>query len=464
MEVCHNCKNKPVEFKCDICKRAYCQQCDSYIHSFSSKNSHKRKNLFNKSSPLPQDENSKNKYTTDKYGFYVYTGNNNMNYSFYKNKKNPLFEETKEENNNKNKIINKIQKENIAEKSNRALSPERMNCPKKTYNLESDEENSNKLPISQNALSSLNTLDETALSIRRNKSFNSCCSKTNIILLDEKLRLMKKISQLNCELSNTRCSIDQKIDILHDHLHCFDEANRKEMNQLNYKNLNEINMISSQKDTLLKHLKDVINDQNEVIEKLITKQKKLQDSIKENNFLINKYNIEKNNYIKEKENNESIYNTKKEMLEERHEIEMEKIRKDYDTELERLNEKYRNTKIEYLNEIKKGNEIIEDFKIQGQKQVEVLSNDIDILQSQNDIKNKEVNELIKSNKTLKEDLDNYNGRFDETNEKYRNNKEQKEMLKKIYDESKNEMMKRKKENEKLHGLMYGRFFENKKAI
>ena len=159
MEVCHNCKNKPVEFKCDICKRAYCQQCDSYIHSFSSKN----------------------KYTTDKYGFYVYTGNNNMNYSFYKNKKNPLFEETKEENNNKNKIINKIQKENIAEKSNRALSPERMNCPKKTYNLESDEENSNKLPISQNALSSLNTLDETALSIRRNKSFNSCCSKTNII-------------------------------------------------------------------------------------------------------------------------------------------------------------------------------------------------------------------------------------------------------------------------------------------
>ena len=152
------------------------------------------------------------------------------------------------------------------------------------------------------------------------------------------------------------------------------------------------------------------------------------------------------------------------MLEERHEIEMGKIRKDYDTELERLNEKYRNTKIEYLNEIKKGNEIIEDFKIQGQKQVEVLSNDIDILQSQNDIKNKEVNELIKSNKTLKEDLDNYNGRFDETNEKYRNNKEQKEMLKKIYDESKNEMMKRKKENEKLHGLMYGRFFENKKAI
>ena len=31
-------------------------------------------------------------------------------------------------------------------------------------------------------------------------------------------------------------------------------------------------MISSQKDTLLKHLRDVINDQNEVIQKLETKQ------------------------------------------------------------------------------------------------------------------------------------------------------------------------------------------------
>ena len=46
------------------------------------------------------------------------------------------------------------------------------------------------------------------------------------------------------------------------------------MNKLNYKNINEINMISSQKDTLLKHLRDVINDQNEVIQKLETKQKK----------------------------------------------------------------------------------------------------------------------------------------------------------------------------------------------
>ena len=72
--------------------------------------------------------------------------------------------------------------------------------------------------------------------------------------------------------------------------------------------------------------------------------------------------------------------------------------------------------------------------------------------------------MINSNKDLKQSLDDYNGKFDEANEKYRDSKEQRESLQKIYDESKNEMLKRKKENEKLHGLMYGRFFENKKAI
>ena len=460
MEVCHNCKSKTAEYKCDICKRSYCKQCDSYIHSFSSKNYHSRKNIFSKSSPIKPLENSKNKFTTDKNGFYVYTGNTNLTYSLYKNKRNPLFEDSKEENNFQ------VMKENIADNEMKPLSPENLNYIKKTYNYESDddENNTNKIPKISNPMSALDTLNESTPSLKRTKSLNPFEAANNLMLIDEKLRLIKRISQLNCELSNTRSDIDQKIDILHDHLHIFDEASKKEMNKLNYKNLNEINMISSQKDTLLKHLRDVINDQNEVIQKLETKQKKLQDAIKENNFLIDKYTTEKNNYIKEKENSENIYKAKKEMLEKRHEIEMGKIRNDYDSELERLNEKYRNTKLEYLNEIKKGNEIVEDFKLQGQKQVEVLSKDIDILQSQNDIKNKEVNEMINSNKDLKQSLDDYNGKFDEANVKYRDNKEQNELMKRIFDESKNEMMKRKKENEKLHGLMYGRFFENKKAI
>ena len=457
MEVCHNCKNKAAQYYCDICRRSYCEQCDLYIHSFSSKNNHMRKNIINKSYQI---ESPKNKFTTDKNGFYIYTGN--LNYSLYKGKRNPLFEETKEEilvKNNTNNVNNSFNNKNMNMNKN-YLSQDKLDFLKKTYNLESDENNKNsKISISSNKLSADETLNETdPISLKKTKSFNSYMAKNNLVSLDEKLRLIKKISQLNCELSNTRSDIDQKIDILNDHLQLFNEVNKKEMNELNYKNINEINMISSQKDTLIKHLKDVMNDQDEVIQKLLNKKKKLEENINENKYLINKYNTEKNNYIKELENSENIYKEKKEELEQRHEIELAKIRNDYDIELEKLNEKYRNTKLEYLNEIKKGNDIIEDFKLQGQKQVEVLSKDIDILQSQNDIKNEELNNMINTNKTLKQNLDDFNGKFDVANEKFKYNKEQKEKMKRIYDESKNEMMKRKKENEKLHGLMYGKFF------
>ena len=228
MEVCHNCKNKSAEYKCDICRRTYCQQCDLYIHSFSSKNYHSRTNLFSKSLPVQNFENSKYKYTTDKNGFYVYTGNSNLNYSFYKNKKNPLFEETKEEIDLQNKNNYKINRDNYEFDSDnkKSLSPEKLNYVKKTYNLDSDDENNNKIPISVNPLSDMDTLNESSSNLKKNKSFNSCMAKNNLLQVDEKLRLIKKISQLNCELSNTRSDIDQKIDILHDHLHLFHEAMR----------------------------------------------------------------------------------------------------------------------------------------------------------------------------------------------------------------------------------------------
>ena len=268
---------------------------------------------------------------------------------------------------------------------------------------------------------------------------------------------MKKISQLNCELSNARSDIDQKLDILHDHLHNYNEANKKEMIELNYKNINEINIISSQKDTLIKHLRDVMNDQEETIQKLLKKKSKLEEEINENKFLIDKYTTERENYIKEKENNEILYNEKKNMLEQRHECEMQKIRNDYDNELQRLSNKYKQTKTEYLNEIQKGNDIIEEFKIKGQKEVELLSNDIDNLQNENNIKNKEQENIISKNKDLKKSLDDFLGRFDETNMKYKNSKDERERIMKSYNDARNEVKRRKKENEKLHDLKYGRF-------
>ena len=345
-------------------------------------------------------------------------------------------------------------------------------APQVTYNLESNDDynmnnindlnnindiKENKLSLSPMQLSAADSLNDTNQSLKRTKSFNSYLARNNLNSFDEKLKLMKKISQLNCELSNARSNIDQKLDMLHDNLHNYNEANKKEMIELNYKNINEINIISSQKDTLIKHLKDVMNDQEETIQKLLKKKQKIEDEINENKFLIEKYIAEKKNYIKEKENNEILYNEKKNILEQRHEAEMEKIRNDYDKEMERLNKKYSQTKTEYLNEIKKGNEIIEEFKLKGQKEVELLSNSIEDLQNINNIKNKEQEDIINKNKNLKKSLDDFHGIYDETNMKYRSNKDERDRIMKAYIDAQNEVKRRKRENTKLHDLKYGRF-------
>ena len=460
MEICHNCRNKESEYNCDICRRTYCQNCDKYIHSFSSKNKHSRTKILYNTSPIKSFEFNKNKYTIDENGFYVYTGNKNKKYfSIYENR--PLL---KKEKNNFNQISDKnIYNGYLSPKANILrdkfyFSPNQIDMPKITYNLDCNDKNnikSKQLSLSPQTAS--DTLNETEQSIKRTKSFNSTMAKNNLISYDEKIRLMKKISQLNCELSNTRSNIDQKLDILREHIHNYNEENKKEMAELNYKNINEINIISSQKDTLIKHLKDVMEDQEETIQKLLNKKTKLEEEIHENKFLIDKYTNEKNNYIKEKENDEILFKEKKNLLEQKHECEMQKIRNDYDNELDRLSNNYIQTRNEYLNEIKKGNDKIEEFKIKGQKEIESLSSEINDLQNENNMTNKEQEKIINKNKDLKKSLNDFNGKYDETTIKYKNSKDERDRILKSYNNAMDEVKRRKRENEKLHDLKYGRF-------
>ena len=85
MDICQNKKNKQSEYNCDTCRRTYCENCDKYIHSFSSKNKHIRRKIFYNTAPIRFNETSRNKYTTDENGFYIYTGNKNKNYCLFSN-------------------------------------------------------------------------------------------------------------------------------------------------------------------------------------------------------------------------------------------------------------------------------------------------------------------------------------------------------------------------------------------
>jgi hypothetical protein len=225
MDICHNCKNKQAEYNCDTCRRTFCDKCDKYIHSFPSKNKHIRRKIFYNTAPIRLNETSRNRYTTDEKGFYIYTGNQNQKYSsIYKKNENPLFEKENEnfkqikDNNN---IYGYLSPKSNTSKMKKFLSPNKIDNPKITYNLDYNDENYYNYKYNQqlslSPQSANDTLNETNESFKRTKSFNSTVARNNLMSYDEKIRLMKKISQLNCELSNARSDIDQKLDILHDH-------------------------------------------------------------------------------------------------------------------------------------------------------------------------------------------------------------------------------------------------------
>jgi len=377
MEICNRCKKEVAEFNCDICRRLYCQQCDLYIHSFSSKKNHFRKKL--------------------------------------------------------NKLI-------------RASS-----SPKRNNDV------TNKLSLSPQNLSSSETLDETNFNLKRNKSFSSLKAKNKLNYFEEKLKLLKVISLLNSEISCTRNDIDQKLDIINDNLNKFNSENKNNIIELNYKSIQEINLVSSQKITLIDHLKNVMNDQEETIQKLLKKKTKLEEEINENKYLIEKYTTEKNNLIKEKEKNKISYNEKKNLLEQTHKFEIQNLKNDYNNELERLLNIYTQSKLEYLNEIKKGKEIIEEYKSKGKKEIEIINDNIENLQKENNIKCKEKEDLINNNDKLEQSLNNLKEIYDETYKKYIINKNKREKIKKSFDEVQKEVKTRRKENTKLHDLKYGRF-------
>ena len=376
MEICHRCKKEVAEYNCDTCRRLYCEQCDLYIHSLTSKQKHSRKKL--------------NELT-------------------------------------------------------RTLSPKKNN----------DDEN--KLSLSPQQLSLSETLDETDSTLKRNKSFSSLKALNNLNYFEEKIKLLKQISQLNIELSNTRNNIDQKLDIINDHLHKFNNENKNKIIELNYKNIKEINLISSQKITLIDHLKNVMNDQEETIQKLLKKKTKLEKEINTNKYLIEKYITEKNNLIKEKENNKIAYNEKKNLLEKTHNFELQNLKNDYNNELERLLNIYNQSKLEYLNEIKKGNDMIENYKSKGKKEIELINDQIENLQKENNIKYKEKEDIIYNNNKLEQSLNNLNEVYDETYRKYKINKDTREKIKNNFNEAQKEVKTRRKENTKLHDLKYGRF-------
>ena len=70
-----------------------------------------------------------------------------------------------------------------------------------------------------------------------------------------------KLEELSSNLTNTKLNLNERIDLLHDHIHKSDEEQKNEIININSKNLREINGIMNEKDDEIKELQMIIEKQ-----------------------------------------------------------------------------------------------------------------------------------------------------------------------------------------------------------
>ena len=123
-EVCDRCRLKYSLFKCENCQESFCSECDSYIHSISSKNDHIRKMIYSQSthetiSKLKSENESLNSILSNKdpkaYFENITKLNNDINfnpeeYDLMKKENVQLKEENKELVEQNTELIKQIEK------------------------------------------------------------------------------------------------------------------------------------------------------------------------------------------------------------------------------------------------------------------------------------------------------------------------------------------------------------------
>ena len=130
-----------------------------------------------------------------------------------------------------------------------------LNC--QNLNSNNEMQNDNQMQNNENIL--LYSQKNDMINEKEDYEFNTCV-ENNIYA--------KQIKCLDNEIMDTRENFENKIDALHEQFHIMNETQKQRMNELNEKNLREINMISSEKEIQIQRLKEILEEQNEIINQL----------------------------------------------------------------------------------------------------------------------------------------------------------------------------------------------------
>lgn len=281
----------------------------------------------------------------------------------------------------------------------------------------------------------------------------------------EKQNLQATIAQLTNELSSTKKSLGERIDFLHSHLEETNQKHNSEIETINTTHLNEMNNILSDKENQIGQLVAELNHQkalnNEMMIKVNEYQKLLDiNSISYSNE-INQLSNHLDNLNKENYSLETFYKNKIDEINAMNTNEKNKIISSYEMAIEKLNMGYLQSKEKYTNVIQQREDYIKELVNAHKKEINDLNLVIDKLKECNETSKNDQEELIKMNDTLKQTLEKINEELGTTKRNLKKLEKEKKKMENIIENISNENEELKMSNDKLNGIVYGKFNKTK---
>ena len=359
MSLCRNCKEKVCKYECQTCNCSYCLRCDSYIHSFPMNRTHLRK--------------------------YIHINSSNYNYRnelpYPQNV--PESAQDNEENNVNDYEVEQQQQQQNEFLDNNNPQEENFNENENKNNNEEEREPENVFIYSQS---------------KYDGKFRGDSNDLNSSIEPE--IYSKKLSNLGCEIIDTKENFDNKIEDLHECFHVLHENQRKKMSELNEKNLKEINMISCEKDIQIQRLKEILEEQAEIIKQLRGENNGLQKIYEDNQKEIESLNRDKQQLVEENKKAEEMNIIKINEIMKMNEEEKIKLINDYNEELVKIKDKYSRTEELFENTFKEKQKYMNDYIEDTDKEKKELDIMIKSLKMDNMSKNKEREKLRETNEEL----------------------------------------------------------------
>ena len=463
-EVCDRCRLKYSLFKCENCQESFCSECDSYIHSISSKNDHIRKmiysqsthetisklnsnfesneNNFNPQIPLPYSpiqNNNISQIPTSSNGFY----DEPYNLSYEINSANDNLSPPTRDNFYNNENNSEIIKENLIFDSLR------------NQNKNFQEINNKNIKYKTNDINDINGIYNDN---KMNKNMSSFyINEIKNIYACEKNELISKIDELSRELVNTKTNLGEHIDYLNNYIIQLENKYKQQIIDLTLQNSNSLKTNTIRQDTRVKELESELSIEKEKNEKLQKKLEEYEQEIKKKKNDIEKLSDEKTYMDNAKKASEERLRQKISNMEKTHSDEISKMKSNYESEISKIKSELDESKMNYfkLTEKSKGN----IDKMMSERNKEKIYYDNIINNLKQDIANKtfENEKLANITKNLQQDNDDLNEKVNQMNDEIYTKEQKQQEMQEEMDKIQREKDDFARKNSQLNSVVYGRF-------